>query len=127
MKKLADGGNQLKEGGNTLASGVQQLADGSAQLKDGTSQLRDGGQDLDSGVDELLDGANDLKDGMEEFDEKAIQKIVDFADEDLQDMIDRLKEIRDAGDAYQLFTDGDQDSVGSVKFIIETASIGNDD
>ena len=127
VKKLADGGNQLKAGGNTLASGVQQLADGSAQLKDGTSQLRDGGQDLDSGVDELLDGANDLKDGMEEFDEKAIQKIVDFADEDLQDMIDRLKEIRDAGDAYQLFTDGDQDSVGSVKFIIETASIGNDD
>ena len=127
VQKLAAGGNQLKEGGNTLADGVQQLADGSAQLKDGTSQLRDGGQDLDSGVDELLDGANELKDGMEEFDEKAIQKIVDFADEDLQDMIDRLKEIRDAGDAYQLFTDGDQDSVGNVKFIIETASIGDDD
>ena len=125
--QLAAGGKQLKAGGTTLASGVQQLADGSSKLKDGTSQLKDGSGDLDSGVDELLDGANELRDGMEEFDEEAIQKIVDFADEDLQDMIDRLKDIRDAGDAYQLFTDGEKGTNGSVKFIIETASIGDED
>lgn len=127
VQQLATGGKQLKKGGSTLADGVQQLADGSSQLKDGTSQLKDGSKDLDSGVDELLDGANELRDGMEEFDEEAIQKIVDFADEDLQDMIDRLKDIRDAGDAYQLYTSGNENSNGNVKFIIETASIGDDD
>ena len=96
-------------------------------MKDGTSQLKDGGKDLDSGVDELLDGANELKDGMEEFDEEAIQKLVDFAEDDLQDMIDRLKDIRDAGDAYQLYSSGNENTNGNVKFIIETASIGDDE
>ena len=127
VQQLATGGKQLKKGGATLADGVQQLADGSSQLKDGTSQLKDGGKDLDSGVDELLDGANELKDGMEEFDEEAIQKLVDFAEDDLQDMIDRLKDIRDAGDAYQLYSSGNENTNGNVKFIIETASIGDDD
>ena len=127
VQQLANGGKQLKAGGNTLSDGIQQLADGSSQLKDGTSQLKDGSADLDSGVDELLDGANELRDGMEEFDEEAIQKLVDFADEDIQDMLDRLKDIRDAGDAYQFFTDGEKDSVGNVKFIIETASIGDEE
>lgn len=127
VQQLAIGGKQLKKGGTTLADGVQQLADGSSQLKDGTSQLKDGGKDLDSGVDELLDGANELKDGMEEFDEEAIQKLVDFAEDDLQDMIDRLKDIRDAGDAYQLYSSGNENTNGNVKFIIETASIGDDE
>ena len=127
VQQLATGGKQLKKGGATLADGVQQLADGSSQLKDGTSQLKDGGKDLDSGVDELLDGANELKDGMEEFDEEAIQKLVDFADDDLQDMIDRLKDIRNAGDAYQLYSSGNENTNGNVKFIIETASIGDDE
>ena len=127
VQQLATGGKQLKKGGATLADGVQQLADGSSQLKDGTSQLKDGGKDLDSGVDELLDGANELKDGMEEFDEEAIQKLVDFAEDDLQDMIDRLKDIRDAGDAYQLYSSGNENTNGNVKFIIETASIGDDE
>ena len=42
-------------------------------------------------------------------------------------MIDRLKDIRDAGDAYQLYSSGNENTNGNVKFIIETASIGDDE
>lgn len=123
VEQLADGGNRLQDGAGTLADGVAELADGSVQLKDGTKELADGGQELWDGVGELNDGAIELRDGMEEFNEKAIEKIVDFADGDLQDMIDRLKAVQEAGEEYQLFSEGTDGSTGHVKFIMETGAI----
>lgn len=121
--QLAEGGNQLKSGAATLGDGVQELANGSSQLKDGTAELAEGGTALDEGVDELLEGANDLAEGMDEFNEEGIKKITDFLDEDVQDIVDRLEAVRDAGDAYKLFSDSGSDVNGTVKFIIETGSI----
>jgi putative membrane protein len=61
---------------------------------------------------------------MDEFNEEGIKKITDFLDEDVQDIVDRLEAVRDAGDAYQLFSDSGSDVNGKVKFVIETGSIG---
>ena len=121
--QLADGGKKLNAGSAELADGIGRLADGSAELTDGTSELKKGGKDLDEGTGKLLDGAEELQDGMEEFDEKAIQKIVDFTDGDLKEMLDRLLEIRDASEEYRFFTDSPDHVDGSVKFIMETTSI----
>lgn len=121
--QLAEGGSQLRSGAAALGDGVQELADGSSKLKDGTAELADGGSALDEGVDELLEGANALAEGMDEFNEEGIKKITDFLNEDVQDIVDRLEAVRDAGDAYKLFSDSGSDVNGTVKFIIETGSI----
>lgn len=120
--QLADGSVRLANGAGELADGVQQLADGSAKLKDGTAQLAEGGEELDEGVDDLKNGADELRDGMKEFNEKGIEKITDFLDEDVQELLDRLEAVQSAGEDYKLFSDsGNMD--GNVKFIIETAAI----
>lgn len=120
--QLADGSVRLASGAGELADGVQQLADGSAKLKDGTAQLAEGGEDLDEGVEDLKNGADELRDGMKEFNEKGIEKITDFLDEDVQELLDRLEAVQNAGEDYKLFSDsGNMD--GNVKFIIETAAI----
>lgn len=121
--QLAAGGSRLRSGAGELGSGVEELADGSAKLKDGTAELADGGSRLDEGVAELKEGADELRDGMEEFNEEGIKKITDFLDEDVQDIVDRLEAVKDAGDAYKLFSESDATADGKVKFIIETGSI----
>lgn len=119
--QLAAGGSQLRSGAGELSSGIQQLADGSGQLKEGTAQLAEGGTKLNDGVAELKDGADELNEGMEKFNEEGIEKITDFLEEDVQDMIDRLEKVKDAGTDYKLF--GDSSTSGNIKFIIETGSI----
>lgn len=122
VQQLANGGSQLKDGGVTLADGIEQLASGGQELKEGTSKLADGGTQLDEGVDKLNDGAMELRDGMEEFNEEAIEKITDVLENDLQEFIDRLDDIKEAGEEYQSFSESGNTS-GNVKFIIETGSI----
>ncbi len=120
--QLAEGGSRLESGAGELGDGIQQLADGSSQLKAGTSQLAEGGQELNNGVAELKDGADELRDGMEEFNEEGIEKITDFLEGDIQDVLDRLEAVQDAGEAYKLFSESGNVN-GRVKFIIETAGI----
>lgn len=121
ISQLASGGSQLRSGAGELSSGIQELADGSVKLKEGTAELAEGGSKLDEGVSDLKDGADELKDGMEKFNEEGIEKITDFLEDDVQDMLDRLERIKDAGAEYKLF--GDSSTSGNIKFIIETGSI----
>lgn len=121
ISQLASGGSQLRNGAGELSSGIQELADGSVLLKDGTGQLADGGTKLDEGVADLKDGADELKNGMEKFNEEGIEKITEFLEGDVQDMLDRLEEIKDAEKNFKLL--GDPSSNGNIKFIIETGSI----
>ena len=54
--------------------------------------------------------------------EEGIEKLTSYLDEDVQEVIDRLLELQDAGNAYTQFSDSG-DMGGTVKFIIETAPI----
>lgn len=118
--RLAEGSGALKSGAVELGEGVQQLAEGSRQLKQGTSRLAQGGNDLEEGVDQLYEGSRKLKEGMEEFDEQGVGKITEFYDEDIQKLVDRLLDLKEAGEAYTLFSDPSYTGNGNVKFIIET-------
>ena len=60
---------------------------------------------------------------MAEFKEEGIDKITDFFDEDIQDLIDRLTEVKDAGDSYGLFGSEQSGDGDEVKFIIETGTL----
>ena len=104
-------------------SGVEQLAQGSAKLKEGTGQLAEGGSKLDEGVDSLKDGADQLHEGMEEFNEEGIEKITDFLEGDVKEVLERLEDVKDAGSRYRLFTESGENTEGNVKFIIETSGI----
>lgn len=121
--QLAAGGSRLESGADELGGGMEALAAGSSELKDGTAKLAEGGSKLDEGVNELAEGAVTLADGMEEFNGEGIEKITDFLEGDVQAMVDRLKAVKDAGEAYKLFSESGADVNGRVKFIIETGGI----
>ena len=114
----------LADGAKSAADGASQLSDGAAELKDGTAQLRDGGTELSDGVAELLDGAKELRDGMAEFDEEGIRKLSDLMEDDVQELIDRLRAVQELSREYTSFDGSDGILPGSVQFIIRTESIG---
>ncbi|MDO4340787.1 MAG: hypothetical protein Q4C91_22350 [Eubacteriales bacterium] len=125
--QLSSGSSQLVSGAGTLSSGIGELADGSSQLKDGTQELADAGGELTDGVDELYDGAAELAEGMEEFQTEGIDELYDVVNEDLQKVLDRLDEVKDAGISYQTFTGKEENIKGSVKFVITTAEIDSEE
>lgn len=124
--QLAAGGSQLQAGAGTLSAGIGKLAEGSSQLKEGTAKLASGGTELKDGVNELADGADTLRDGMKEFDEEGIRELTKTFDEDLQEILDRVDAVVDAGKAYKTFSGAKESAEGNVKFIIETGSIGEE-
>ena len=62
-------------------------------------------------------------DGMFEFDEEGISKLTGLFGDDVQDVVDRLKAVADAGKDYNTFTRLPEGMDGSVKFIIKTEAI----
>ncbi|MBD5486539.1 MAG: hypothetical protein HDR18_13640 [Lachnospiraceae bacterium] len=135
--ELSKGVNSLKDGAGTLKDGTQELKDGTVQLVDGTGKLNDGAGTLKDGVNTLWDGvltldegmgtldegALALLDGIFEFDEEGISKLTELFGDDVQDVIDRLKAVADAGKEYNTFTKLPENVDGSVKFIIKTEAV----
>lgn len=78
---------------------------------------------MQDGISQLKDGAKTLKDGMKEFDEKGTKKMKDTIEDELGDVLDRLKALNSENCTYDTFS-GKADNMNSnVKFIIETDAI----
>lgn len=122
--QLTAGAAQLVDGADALSSGIAQLASGAGELKSGTAQLAAGGTQLVDGAAQLADGSKTLADGMKEFKEEGIQKLTDLLGDKLGDVLDRLQSVIDADASYHAFDGDSADNTGNVKFIIETAGIG---
>ena len=60
---------------------------------------------------------------MTEFKTQAIDKILDAYNDDLQPLIDRLKEMKKLSDEYNTFSGIAEGVEGEVKFIYETDSV----
>ena len=120
---LKDGTVELKDGTGQLVEGTETLNDGAGTLKDGVNTLKDGVLTLDEGMGSLDEGALELLDGMFEFDEEGISKLTELFGDDVQDVVDRLQAVSDAGKEYNTFTKLPKDMDGSVKFIIKTEAI----
>lgn len=119
---LDTGLGTLSDGADTLANGTKELSDGVNALADGADQLKDGTAQLSDGAVQLADGAAQLSDGMDEFNEKAISRLVSFAENDAFALADRVKAIADFAGEYHSFAAGDEDT--DVRFIIRTEGIG---
>lgn len=121
--QLCEGSKQLSDGIAAFNQGIGQLYDGSAQLYDGTKELSSAGEELYDGFGEAADGVKSLKDGMEEFDREGIQELSKLAGPKLEELLERLKELKAADKGYQSFSGLLDGKTGSVKFVIETEEI----
>ncbi len=110
-------------GTDTLNKSVPTLTGSISQLKTGADTLVANNGKLTSGVTELLEGSNTLADGMEEFDEKAIEKLADAYNGDVKSLLDRIDAVMEAGEEYTTFSKTADGTNGSVKFIIRTDGV----
>ena len=60
---------------------------------------------------------------MEEFDEKAIEKLADAYNGDVKSLLDRIDAVMEAGEEYTTFSKTADGTNGSVKFIIRTDGV----
>ena len=120
---LKDGTSSLKSGVKTLKNGTSSLSDGTKSLFEGVGTLKDGSAALVDGVKQLNDGAMTLSKGMKKFKEEGIDSIVDAANGDVQDIIDRFKAVQKASKKYNNYSGISNDMDGKVDFIYKTDSI----
>ncbi len=115
---------QMETGLNGYVQGVEQLSQGSSQLSEGLKQLNKAGKALNKGFDGAAKGAKELAEGFAEFDEDGIQELGHLAGEELQELADRLRGLQKAGSGYQSFGGLRDGQTGSVRFVVETESVG---
>ena len=113
----------MAEIGGKLQSAISQLAQGAAALGTGTSQLSSVGTQLNTGAGTLAQGASLLEAGMKTFDEEGIEKLGDLAGDDLANVLDHFKAVKEAEKTYTNYGGIREGASGSVKFIVETAEI----
>ncbi|WP_296118754.1 hypothetical protein [uncultured Eubacterium sp.] len=137
MQSLNNSVPELMKGIQTLNNGAVTLNNNSAALKSGVDTLNSKGSALNAGVDtlnansgtlnagaaKLKDGAKTLSDGMIQFDEEGIQKLSDAYHGDVEELLDRVDLVLDAGENYHTFSGLKEDMSGSVKFVIRTEAI----
>lgn len=122
-KQLSDGATQLNDGTGQLDMGLAALLAGSKTLAGGTAQLSDGASQLADGAQQAADGSVQLSDGLQQFNEQAVQKIVDAFSGNLGSLADKTKAIVQAGKNYNNFCGITSGTEGHVKFIYETDAI----
>lgn len=143
-KTLLGGANLLKGGLDTMTDKLQKAGDGAAALSTGAKQVNGGAAALNvgavqldagigtlaantpalaSGAQQAADGSVQLSDGLQQFNEQAVQKIVDAFSGNLGSLADKTKAIVQAGKNYNNFCGITSGTEGHVKFIYETDAI----
>lgn len=123
VAQLETGSRQLTEGITAFNEGAAQLYEGAAALSSGASELTTAGESLNTGFSTLTQGAQALKEGVAAFDEEGIQSLGDLAGSELENLLTRIRAIKEADSRYDNFAGIRENQTGSVKFIIETAEI----
>lgn len=125
--QAANGASELETGAAQLAAGTEELngkvpalLEGIGSLSNGMNTLTENLPSLTDGVQQLLDGANELKDGLNTFDEEGVSKLVSLVEDDLADMLDRVKAALNAANAYTTYTSLGENMTGRVRFVWRT-------
>ena len=103
-----------------LADGASQIAAGADALTDGAWQLAGGINQVTNGAEQLVNGSNTLHDGLVTFKASGVDKLVNFANKDLNNFTRSLRETVAAAGMYRNF---DSSSAETVRFIVKTASV----
>ena len=123
IQTLNNGAATLNDNSVTLKSGVNTLNSKGSELNAGVATLDNNSGTLNDGAAKLNDGAKKLSDGMIQFDEEGIQKLSDAYHGDVEELLDRVDQVLDAGASYHTFSGLKDDMSGSVKFVIRTEAI----
>lgn len=123
LTSAVEGAQALNAGATQLDTGLAALLAGSKTLAGGTTQLSDGASQLADGAQQAADGSVQLSDGLQQFNEQAVQKIVDAFSGNLGSLVDKTKAIVQAGKNYNNFCGITSGTEGHVKFIYETDAI----
>ncbi|HEX3022360.1 MAG TPA: hypothetical protein VHP81_08205 [Lachnospiraceae bacterium] len=118
-KELSNGIDTLSTGVTKLYTGSSELGKASSKLSDGASKLNDASGQLKDGVNTAADGGKTLAEGMSQFDREGITKLVSAVDGNLQDILDKVDDLKGAAEKYTTFTDASTEMNSNVKFIIE--------
>lgn len=121
-KAAYEGSVKLKEGSDTLVTYMAQASDGMNQLDEAMTELKTQSAALPDGVSKLTDGAMQLSEGIQTLNDEGIQKLADFVNGDVEDLIDRMKAVVDVSKDYNNFSGIADGMDGSVKFIYKTGS-----
>ncbi len=123
--ELASGAASLAEGAGTLASGADDLSngadavyEGASSLSSGADRLAEGTSELTGGVGELLEGAGALNDGLNDFNDQAVDKIIDVIG-NLTPVSDRAEELRDYAATYTTYSGTPSGVEDSVVFVFK--------
>lgn len=126
VSTLNNGAGDLKEGAGKLNDGAGELNAGAVKLDDGAIELNDGAVKLDDGAGKLDNGALELMEGMFRFDEEGISRLTDLFGDNVQEIVDRIDAVKDAGSKYNTFTKLPEGTTGSVRFIYKTDAVKAD-
>lgn len=118
---------QLKKLSPQVLSGITKLDNGASQIAVGTVKLKKGAGALDSGMLTLADGTDTLKDGVVKLNEEGISKITALAGVKLDNAIDVIQDMLNAGNKYKSFGGIKKGMSGNVKFIFKTTEIGEEE
>lgn len=130
MTILGDMQNQLtvlagfSENMSGLSDGITQLSASLSALQTGADQLTSYNTQLLEGIGALTEGTGSLREGMVTLDKEGIQKLKDLAGDDLQNVLNRVKALKEAEAQYKREHAGADGEAGS--YVIETASIAYD-
>ena len=130
VKKYTDGVDTAYAGSQTLAdgtaslnSGLQTIASNNYTLVSGINSLKTASGQIKNGIKKLLDGSNKLSDGTQEYYDTVITKGL----KPLTKSIDKLQDIADGDYSYDNFSGIADGMDGTVRFVITTESIKEDD
>ncbi len=104
----------------TYTAGVATAASGATELSAGTTELKAGLDSLATGATELANGSKTLEEGLTTLKTSGIDKLVSFANNDLNGALKNLRASVSAAKNYHSYKNS---SAESVKFIFKTPSI----
>ncbi|MBQ9180731.1 hypothetical protein IJ135_01390 [Candidatus Saccharibacteria bacterium] len=117
----AAGAGDLTAGLAQLSSGAGDLAAGLAQVSGGAAQLSYNMGNLVTGLDTIYQGSVTLGQGLTTFKTSGVDKLVNFANNDLSSFTSNLRASVSAASSYTSFNGAA--GVESVKFIVKVAGV----
>lgn len=111
---------RVSEIDTAITDGTNLVSSYITKIKSGTTELRNGVSALADGANQLYNGSTQLKDGLLTFKSQGINRLVNFANQDLSNFVLNLRKTIDAANSYRSY---DNSSAESVKFVFKTPSI----
>ncbi len=105
---------------STITTATDTVASYITKIKSGATELKNGVDAIASGADQLYNGSISLKNGLHTFKSQGIDRLVSFANNDLDNFIRNLRKTIEAASSYHNYN---SDSAQSVKFVFKTPSI----